>query len=114
DLVHDIRFVGFNFAAHVKEMDAAALKLFVKKFDTWSLQQHEQLFGKKVLVLDFFRDNPKLAIWYSAMATVAIVYGIKEIQISARRASEEHLKWKGLIEFAGKLAEVSTAKGLPL
>jgi hypothetical protein len=114
DLVHEIRFVNFTFASHVKSMDANQLKTFKKQFDTWSVEPYAEVIGQRVLVLDFFKENPKLAIWYSAMATIAIIYGIKEIQISARRMKEDHKKLDGLIEFANKLAEAAKAKGMPV
>jgi hypothetical protein len=84
-------------------MDNEQLKNFRKRFDTWSTsEQHEG-----VPILDFFRANPKLAIWYSGMVTVGIIYGIKQIRVDARQAREEARRWEGLLEFAGKLAAVS-------
>ncbi len=108
DLVHDVRFVDFTFSPHVKAMDAPQLRSFRNKFDTWSVGDiHELDDGRSIPVVDFFRDNPKLATWYSAMSTVAIIYGVKKTHLDIRREVEEVKKWSGFREFAEKLSALS-------
>jgi hypothetical protein len=103
DLVHDIRYVNFTFAAHVAAMDEAHVRQFTTKFDAWSDGASHEVAGKKIPLPQFFRDNPKLAIWYSAMVTIAIVYGIKKVRLDARKELREAERWSGFMEFAAKV-----------
>jgi hypothetical protein len=78
-LVHDVRNVGFSLPEHVAAMDATAFAEFVKRFDSFSIGGTVAFEGKEVPSGEVFRRDPKTAIWWSAMLTVAIIYQVKEI-----------------------------------
>ena len=104
DLVHDIRNLGFTFKTHVERMDRATLVRFRKNFDTWTTGgTHEELFGKKVDVVEFFRSNPKLAIWYSTMVTLAMIYERRQLEFDKRQWRDERVKFAGVVEFATRI-----------
>jgi hypothetical protein len=110
DLVHDVRNVGFTFRAHIAPMDRDALKSFRKNFDTWSLgESHADLFGTKIDVVDFFRDNPKLAVWYSLMASLAIINSFIELEADKEKWHEDFLKKLGVVEFAKRFTNLDKA-----
>jgi hypothetical protein len=107
DLVHDVRYVAFTFASHVAQMDEAQIKAFRKKFDTWSISETHEIADVKIPVLQFFKENPKLAIWYSAVNTLGILYGVQQIRLDVRRQREEAKRWEGFMELAKKVSEIA-------
>jgi hypothetical protein len=76
-LVHDVTNVGFSLSKHVAAMDSNKFSAFVKNFDSFSMGGLVPLGGKDVPPEEVFRREPKTAIWWSAMLTVAIIYLVK-------------------------------------
>lgn len=105
DLVHDVRYVTFTFGSHLAQMDDAQVKLFRKNFDTWSVSETHEIASKKIPMVQFFREKPKLAIWYSAVSTLGTLYGMHQIHRDIRRQREEAKRWEGLMELAKNLGE---------
>jgi hypothetical protein len=113
DLVHDIRQASFTFADHVDRMDEKTLKQFRKNFDSWSLGgETEVMFDGPVKVTEFFREKPKLALWYSTMSTLALIYRQKEVTQDVRRRRDEKMKAAGVIEFAERIGVVAKTLNL--
>lgn len=79
-LVHDVRNVNFSLSHHVSAMDSKAFSAFVKGFDSFSAGGLVAFHGGEVSPDEVFRREPKTAIWWSAMVTVAIIYQVKEIE----------------------------------
>lgn len=89
-LVHDVRNVGFDLSKHVAAMDTKAFEAFAKGFDSFSGDRKVAFEGKEVSPDEVFRRDPKTAIWWSAMLTVAIIYQVKGMQ--RLRKEIEHLQ----------------------
>lgn len=92
-LVHDVRNVGFSLSKHVTTMDAKGFSAFVKGFDSFSTGGPVAFEGEEVPPDEVFRRDPKTAIWWSAMLTVAIIYQVKETQ--RLLAETDHLRAEG-------------------
>lgn len=92
-LVHDVRNVSFSLSEHVAAMDAKTFSAFAKGFDSFSTGGSVAFEGKEVPPAEVFRRDPKTAIWWSAMLTVAIIYQVKETQ--RLRTETDHLRAEG-------------------
>jgi hypothetical protein len=79
-LVHDVTNVGFSLSKHIAAMDSNKFSAFVKNFDSFSMGCLVPFRGKDVPPEEVFRLEPKTAIWWSAMLTVAIIYLVKETE----------------------------------
>jgi hypothetical protein len=66
-LVHDVRNVNFDLAAHVHEMNQKEQDAFLKKFNLLSTEVTED-------VRNLFRVDPRQALWYAGMSFLGIVY----------------------------------------
>ena len=66
-LVHDVRNVNFDLAAHVEEMTPNDQVTFMKKFNLLSTDVTDE-------VRNLFRLDPRQALWYASMAFLGIVY----------------------------------------
>ncbi|GKS63878.1 hypothetical protein YTPLAS72_11820 [Nitrospira sp.] len=96
-LVHDVKNVGFSLSKHVAAMDSSKFVTFVKGFDSFSVGGLVRLKGKDVSPDEVFRLEPKTAIWWSAMVTVAIIYQVKETERLRREAKDLRAECDSLI-----------------
>jgi hypothetical protein len=67
ELVHDVRNVNFDLAAHVENMNTQGQDGFLKSFNLLSTEVTEE-------VRKLFRLDPRQALWYSSMAFLGLVY----------------------------------------
>jgi hypothetical protein len=79
-LVHDVTNVRFSVSKHVADMDSSTFSAFVKGFDSFSTGGLVAFEGRAVSPVEVFQREPKTAIWWSAMLTVAVIYQVKEIE----------------------------------
>jgi len=79
-LVHKVKNVEFDLKKHIGEMPPEQLASFAKKFNSFSKGEEVDYQGKKMPPEEVFRRDPKTAIWWSAMVTVAIIYQVREIE----------------------------------
>jgi hypothetical protein len=67
DLVHDVRNVNFDLAAHVAAMNSDKQAQFLKNFNLLSTDVDDN-------VRNLFRHDPRQALWYAGMAFIGLVY----------------------------------------
>jgi hypothetical protein len=96
-LVHDVTNVGFSLSKYVDAMDSSTFSAFVKGLDSFSTGGLVAFEGSAVPPEEVFRREPKTAIWWSAMLTVAIIYQVKETErlrteSKDLRAQRDHLE----------------------
>ncbi len=83
-LVHDVSKVGFDLTAHVQTLTPKGLADFVKCHDSFSAGKKFQYKGVTITAKDLFKSEPKTALWYSAMETVAIIYQQKKLALATK------------------------------
>lgn len=106
-LVHDISNVDFDLKEYVASLSPAKFKRFVKSMDSFSYDGWElERDGKNLTIEEFFRTDPKTAIWYSAMLTTAIIYQQKQMAIAKRRIET----YEELFGYSRKKQKPSTDK----
>lgn len=66
-LVHDVRNVDFDLAAHVANMSSKQLDTFLRNFNLLSTDVTND-------VRNLFCFDPRQALWYAAMTFLSIVY----------------------------------------
>ena len=85
-LVHDISNVDLDLKKYVDSLSPEKFKSFVKSMDSFSYDGWElKRAGGKLTIEEFFRSDPKTAIWHSAMLTTAIIHVQKQTAIYKRR-----------------------------
>src|SRR5262249_50812615 len=83
-IVHNVANAQFDLKKHVSSLPPEQFKAFAKNLDSASQGGVSAVAGREIPPLDFFRENPKLAIFMSAMYSLAITYQNKEIAKLAR------------------------------
>ena len=78
-LVHNVQNAHFDLKRHVSGFSEDRLLRFAKDFDSFSGGTTVDYEGEKLAPEAVFRRDPKTAIWWSAMVTVAMVYQVREI-----------------------------------
>lgn len=66
-LVHDVRNVNFDLAAHLESMDAKKQDEFLKNFNLLSSEVTDD-------IRNLFRFDPRQALWYASMAFLGSIY----------------------------------------
>jgi hypothetical protein len=74
DLVHDVRNVGFDLREYVEELDINQFKSFVASFGYFADAESFIYDGRTIQVIEFVRDDPKQAIWFSLINLTGIIY----------------------------------------
>lgn len=104
-IVHNISDVNFNLKEHIKNLSQKELSNFAKRFDSFTHNGTYVSAGTERKASELFKNDPKKAIWYSALITISIIYQKKEIQILDKSATvllkslgEKYLRLRGLVE----------------
>ena len=104
-MVHDISMVNFNLKDHIDELSQKNLSNFAIRFDSFTHNGTYELEGVERDASELFKNDPKKAIWYSALITFSIIYQKKEIELADEKyddllksIGEKHLQLKGLTE----------------
>lgn len=79
-LVHNVKNATFDLKNHVASLDPKAFTAFMTKFDTFSTGPTVTVGRKTTPVTDVFKEDPKKAIWWSGMVTLAIVQKKAEVE----------------------------------
>jgi hypothetical protein len=100
-LVHDISNVDFNLKKYIENLAPDKFKTFVKSMDSFSYEGWRFKGGAKELTVEeFFKADPKKAIWYSAMLTTAIIYQQQQMATTKKRIEvyKEFFGWSGDVD----------------
>lgn len=89
-LVHNIKNVGFNFETYVGGLDSNQRKKIIR-YSGYGYHDSFEIAGKVVIKDRFVIDNPKLAMWQTAISVLGIIYMQKKIE-SYKIESEKYIR----------------------
>ncbi len=78
-LVHNIKNVNFNIETYIGGLDSNQRRKFIK-YAGYGYHDSFEIAGKVVQKDRFVADNPKLAMWQTAIVILGIIYMQKEIE----------------------------------
>ena len=81
DLVHNIKNINFDFKNYVKGLSSKDFDIFLNDFDPLLIKNLMEDQNRLEELKDYYKNNPKDALWLAAMGMIEFIYNLKEINI---------------------------------